>query len=136
MKTKVMQLGPFKAWMATLPMALGVPSIVWLIVDRAHFGSGALMVIGIMMLVHFSAYLVTGLPIFLCLYRETNSPIWTPVIGVPVGALLGMIAYFLTFAFLSGYRQSVLLDPYFYVVGVGYGVATAIAALLHRPTRQ
>lgn len=139
MKTKVQHRRPFKAWLATLPLALGIPAIAWTIIEWKQLhstGMWALVIFGIMMLVHLSAYLLTGLPIFLSLYRNANSPIWTPVIGIPLGAVLGLTAYFLTFAALGSLRQSVLLEPYFYLVGAGYGMATAIAALRERPQSE
>lgn len=143
MKTK---FDSFKAWLKSLPLALGLPAGIWILIwgttqwrgleqtSRSEI-NGVAIILGVTILVHLLAYVVTGLPIFLCRYKEAHSPIWMPEIGVPLGAAVGALVVFLTLGIF--YRTgTTLLQPIPYLIGAGYGTATAIAALLQRPTRE
>lgn len=134
----------FKAWAASLPLALGIPVVVWGLFwgydeirsmnqwSWSEF-NGQAAILGIATLIHFLAYVVTGLPVFLCQYGQPHSRIWMPTVGIPLGAILGVITILSLFsAFDGGVR--VLLQGGLYVLGGGYGTATAIAAVLQRPT--
>lgn len=133
-----------KAWAASLPLALGIPIVVWGLfwgygeIRRVNQWSwsefnGEAAAFGIATLIHFLAYVVTGLPIFLCQYGQPHSRIWMPTVGIPLGAVLGVIAILSLFSpFDTG--EPVLLQGSLYVLGGGYGTATAIAAVLQRPT--
>lgn len=134
------------AWLKTLPVALGLPAVVWILfwgisqwrgldeLNRYEF-KGAAIVLSITILVHFLAYAVTGLPIFLSCYTKAGSPIWMADIGIPFGAVLGALAVF--FLLLIFYRTGTTwFQPISYLIGAGYGVATATGALLQRPTRE
>jgi hypothetical protein len=137
MKTGIQHRSPFEAWLATLPLALGLPAVVWLIIEWKLFQREwpwGLIIYGIMILVHLGAYMVAGLPIFLNFYGHANSPIWAPVIGISSGAVLGVCALFVVYVILGGYSHSALLALNLYLIGAGYGTATAIAALRQRPT--
>jgi len=146
MKTKAAQRSPFNAWVATLPLALGLPAAVqiliwgtsqWRGLDRLNRYEikGSAIILGVTILVHFLAYVVTGLPIFLSRYERANSPIWMADIGIFLGAAVGALAVF----FLLGIFDrtgTTLFQPFPYLIGAGYGVATAIAVLFRRPTRD
>ena len=143
MKTKS---GPFNAWLKTLPLALGLPVVVWIFIwgisqwrgldqlDRYEF-KGHTIVLGITILVHFLAYVFTGLPIFLNRYKKANSPIWMPDIGIPLGAALGALVVFFMLG-IFGRTGATLFQPIPYVIGAGYGTVTAIVAIMQRPARD
>lgn len=135
MKTGTKRRGPLGAWLLSLPLALGCPTALWLIAGIFGQEPVTLIVAGVALLVHLVAYLVTGLPIFLRCFRNASSSIWRPQVGVPVGALLGVLGM-LFLGLLLRRSADPLENPALYLLGGGYGVVTAIAALIQRPNLQ
>ena len=122
MKTKAL-----KAWLASLPLALLPPLVIWTVMALAKEGIdsdgvGLLrVVLGYSAVVHFTAYLITGLPIFLLQFGKPDSTVWT----LP-GAIISGIA-------LGGLPLGLLGAPQMFLIGIPYGVITAIAAYRQRP---
>jgi len=126
MKTKAL-----KAWLASLPLALLPPLVIWTCVTACIaalnqsvttsdlFGLGLLL--GYSGVVHFTAYLITGLPIFLLQFGKPDSTVWT----LP-GAIISGIA-------LGGLPLGFFGIPQIFLIGIPYGVITAIAAYRQRP---
>lgn len=90
-------------------------------------------ILGIAMLCHLAAYAMTGLPIFYRFHRKADSRVWKPSAGIPLGATLGAVMLCVLFGILGAGWESSFRQPTFYLMGAGYGVATAIAALRQRP---
>lgn len=88
--------------------------------------------LGIATAVHFVAYLVTGPPIFLSVFRDGDSRVWMPVVGIPLGGILGALMASALVIHFNGLKSH--LPWGFVAIGAGYGVVTAIAALRQRPT--
>lgn len=135
MKTARYQRTPFRAWAASLPLALGIPPIFWIIEAVVHssLNSTTFLIIGIEIVVHLLGYLVTGLPIFLTQYKNTDSCIWRLPVSLASGAALGLVMLCVTLM-LFGYPSSTFGKPTVYLCGAGYGFITALAAYRQRPT--
>lgn len=129
MNTPLRKRSAFVAWAASLPVALVIPAIVWMILCRHE--SGALWVTAISIAVHFVCCLLTGLPIFLIKFKSPDSGIWTLSVALPVGGLLGAGVAFFILTPLDSPSPSEILTAC--LTCAGYGVATAIAAWLQRP---
>lgn len=124
-----------EAWVYSLPLALGCPTVCWLVAGLLYRDTIPLIIAAVALVVHFFAYVATGLPIFLACFRNVSSPIWTPRGLVPVGILLGMIAMQFV-PLLVGNRVDPMADLVSCLMGGGYGFVTAIAALRQRPTLE
>lgn len=132
MKKGTRHRGALDAWVNSLPLALGCPTICWLGHGVLTWDPLSLIFAGCAVVVHFFAYLVTGLPIFLACFRNAFSPIWTPRVLIPVGILLATIAVQFV-PLLVGNPAAPAAELAIYLMGVGYGFVTAIAALRQRP---
>jgi hypothetical protein len=130
---KAKHRGAFKAWLCSLPLALGCPTVCWLVSGLLYWDPIPLIIAAVALVVHFFSYLVTGLPIFLRCFRNASSLIWTPRGLIPVGILLGMIAVQFV-PLLVGNHVNPMSNPGSYLMGGAYGLMTAIAALRQRPT--
>jgi len=117
---------PLQAWAASVPLALLLPLPLW-IASTAILGDldgETLVQLCMPIIIHFAAYLLTGLPIFLAVYRKPNSPVWKLPVALSLGTALGASALGLTF---FGWGL------HFILIGAGYGLLTAIAAYRQRP---
>jgi energy-converting hydrogenase Eha subunit A len=138
MKTPPSIRSAVAAWAASLPLALTMPAMVWMVVwavsgELIRNFSVCLLVVAAALVVHLLSYLVTGLPIFLCKFKNPQSLIWKLQVAFPAGVLLGCAVVLGFMLFQSG---SVFETPEMYLVCGGYGLATAIAAWLQRPKLQ
>lgn len=138
MKTADHKRTPFRAWAASLPLALAIPAVFWII--EAAFTSEApsslnsttFLIIGIAIVVHLLGYLITGLPIFLTQYKNLGSCVWMLPVSLVLGAALGTVMLCFSFIFF-GYPFSTFRKPECYLYGAGYGLITAFAAFRQRP---
>lgn len=127
------------AWLSSLPLALTVPAALW---TFAYAADGKLIrnydfwlaILAISAGVHLVSYLLTGLPIFLCMFRRPDSLIWRLPFGLTIGALLGAAAPLIMWLMSGGRRDSDL--PWQLLICAGYGAITAIAAYRQRPIPQ
>lgn len=127
MKTKAL-----KAWLASLPLALLAPMIIWAVIFEflekwdLQFGDlpALLAIFSLAGAIHFIAYALTGLVIFLFCFKKPHLKIWTflgaVLTGTGAGALVFVIFDFATLSY----------------VGAAYGLITAIAAYRQRPYRH
>lgn len=89
-------------------------------------------VAGIAAAVHFLAFLVIGLPLFLRFYSRPEFPLWRWLPGIITGTMIGIISVPLVLSVLySRPPTEGLLQTAF--AGGLYGSLTAIACLLNRP---
>jgi hypothetical protein len=130
----------FRAWAASLPLALGLPAAVWLLFLLISVSSRSAtstasdlinsgMLVVLTMIVHLLGYFLTGLPLFLFFHENPRSWTWTPFPGLTIGIFAGSMTVFTTF---GGWDQPTIA-PHSLSIGAGYGIATAIAALRQRP---
>jgi hypothetical protein len=129
------------AWLRSLPIALSLPVPVWIINELFTSPSSEKLsplffaILGIAVIVHLIAYAIFGLPIFYRFYSSPTSLIWDIRTATAFGGILGIVGICLTLV-LFGYSTNTFKDPTIYISGFGYGMATAIAAYLVRPTNS
>ncbi|RYD36599.1 MAG: hypothetical protein EOP87_05150 [Verrucomicrobiaceae bacterium] len=119
-----MKANALKAWLRSLPIALGLPGIFWAVVAlyRGEPVSRIPILVSGPLLIQLIAYALTGLPIFLLCHRNSDSPIWMLPFALVAGTLLGACAVAL-----------IVPMPVYTILGAAYGLVTAIAAWLQRP---
>jgi hypothetical protein len=131
------EISPTEGWVESLSRVLLWPAAVMLslglIFVIVELDSLAFVILGaaIGMVIHFICYLVIGLPFYLCFWR-TSPDLWTWKIGIPTGTILGAFALMAISSFGSGitYSRSDFLAAF--LLGGGYGVITAAAAITSR----
>lgn len=138
MKTPLHIRPALVAWASSLPLALTVPAVVWVVCGAAtgelisNFGY-FLMMVAIALAVHLLSYLMAGLPIFLIKFKKPQSHIWKLPVALPVGVLLGCTV---VLGFMLSMGGSISETPAMYLICGGYGLVTAVAAWLQRPKPQ
>jgi hypothetical protein len=150
MKAPVKPRGPFRAWAASLPTALGIPILCWglsffivTLFAKISPTIGLLFINSIVPTlwvtvlatpIHLAGYLVTGLPIFMTQYEDPASIIWKATVAIPVGTLLGGAVYLSYWVMMK--PAFGIGDFYVTLIFAGYGLITAIAAYRQRPPYQ
>ncbi|WAC19800.1 hypothetical protein OVA24_00215 [Luteolibacter sp. SL250] len=119
-------MNALKAWLKSLPLALGVPALCWLffILSMGKPGIHVPYILGLVVGIHLITYLITGLPIFLIYHRRPGEMIWHPAVALTTGTILGGFGFILIFRTIG--TEGLL-------IGAGHGFITAIAAWLQRP---
>jgi len=82
-------------------------------------------------LIHFLAFLVFGLPLFLLFHPKPGSRLWRWPFGIAIGAIIGVLS--LTVVLALAYSRPVNQELFGTVGGALYGSITAIACLFNRP---
>lgn len=92
-----------------------------------------LAIAGIAACVHFLAFLLIGLPLFLRYYSRPKSPLWRWLPGILTGTIVGIATVPMVLSLLYGRS---IADSFLESAMAGglYGSVTALACLLNRPS--
>ncbi len=91
-----------------------------------------LVISAVAAVVHYSAFIALGLPLFLRFHRKPYSRVWRWPFGIAIGATIGI----LTVSFVPALAWGRPVDHTLFesaAMGALYGAVTAIACLLNRP---
>ena len=144
MQKEGLQKQALKAWAkASAICVVASPAIFWVSSlfeppDPDPIGSASaqfglsLAVAGIAALVHFLAFLLIGLPLFLRFYSRPLSALWRWFPGILTGTLIGFVTVPLVLSVLYSrpVTDNMLQSS---LAGGVYGGITALACLLNRP---
>jgi hypothetical protein len=132
-----------KAWArSSLVCIVASPAILlmWALFEPSTFSGMSLTsaqvglffaISGVAAVVHFLAFIVFGLPLFLRFHREPYSRLWRWPFGIAIGAIIGGLSLPIEPALAWGRPIDYGLESV--ALGAFYGVVTAIACLLNRP---
>jgi len=124
-----MKTTAYGAWKKSLTLALLPPTILWPVILWANAKQfprlqdllSLLSLLALAAGIHFLAYALTGLPMFLRWFRNPRSLIWY----LPAAVATGMVTATLIFVALDLLNLS--------YIGAAYGFITAFAAWRQRP---
>ena len=127
---------PSEAWGRSLSRALLWPLGIYFLFGITLLSEGlggmilALFAGVVGLVIHFIAYCVVGLPVYICFWR-TWPRLWTWQIGLPVGGLFGGFTLGLLNLILNGHFSASEFRSAF-IFGGAYGMVTAVAAITSR----
>ena len=135
---KNVDIHPAEAWGRSLcyvllwPLAgYGIAAIMTALGTTPSYASFWLLGAGVSLVVHFIAYFVIGLPIYLAFWK-TRPDIWTFRIGLGLGTVAGGLSM-VAITILNG-SQDYTFDRFLgaFVFGGLYGLVTAVGAIVSR----
>lgn len=124
----------FRGWLYALLFVLPVPVIFWVLLVSMRRGQWSWdgLLLGVVVLPF--VFLVFGFPLFIAFWKR-KSIVWFLPVSLALGGLLGVIAGFPSYIRLF---RGIWVDPFAFLVAVGYGVGTGFGCWLanRRATRH
>jgi ABC-type phosphate/phosphonate transport system permease subunit len=112
----------FHAWARSLPFIFVVPQALWFCFGVWSLGAVVFYAMFVSLIVHFLAYLVTGLPLFAYFWKHPDSLLWKLPNAIFAGTFIGAVVPLV----LTGFASSDV-GPACVLTGF-YGAITAVGA--------